>query len=490
MKKFFLIILLSFAAQLCSAQKIFRFDEGELQFIHSQYGLIIKKAGEYFEVDLSSNLDFKFDGTSNALKYRLAKISEETYNSYLLKNEKVYKASDIKKASVSELRKSMFEGSEDDDPEKPLFYTLNNQIFVHRRNEGRPNGIGHTESVHPYFIIDFGKSKRVVVFDEGFIFNHRKELKLLFSHNDLKWTAKMYRELTPAELSTGHFSGVGQLYKIDSVPDKKVALINGYQENVLNRTFDSIITNRDFVVGYNKGKIYMYSYQFREFPLKNVRAVKLIKYFPKAEILQGNQVKEINLKGLPNKVGDGPMFVDLSFQFPSQSGQIEVYQKDGSFYLKSNGISFSLPNNRDFEWSGDDKLYHTADFADMEFNGDGQFITTYTESGYSKKYPFLIYAKLKSGKFNLYTVDYLLNENPDAAAIKENDALPKNLDSITSIDQDLYLIEKNGFCTYYPIVPEIKYRSVEPFKGHFARFELANGRKGWVDADGNEYLDQ
>ena len=48
---------------------------------------------------------------------------------------------------------------------------------------------------------------------------------------------------------------------------------------------------------------------------------------------------------------------------------------------------------------------------------------------------------------------------------------------------------KNGLSTYYPIMKDIKYKKIEKFDNNFARFTLPNGQKGWLDKEGNEYLD-
>jgi len=36
---------------------------------------------------------------------------------------------------------------------------------------------------------------------------------------------------------------------------------------------------------------------------------------------------------------------------------------------------------------------------------------------------------------------------------------------------------------------EFRYKKIADFQGYFARFELANGQKGWLDFNRNEYND-
>jgi len=109
--------------------------------------------------------------------------------------------------------------------------------------------------------------------------------------------------------------------------------------------------------------------------------------------------------------------------------------------------------------------------------------------GTTMSYPVCFYTKLKNGKFNLDMLDYLIAENPSKEIENYNNQLPKNCNNITVLDQQNYLIEKDGLFTYYPIIREIKYKKLGNFKGKYARFELPNGKKGWLATDGKEYLD-
>jgi hypothetical protein len=111
-------------------------------------------------------------------------------------------------------------------------------------------------------------------------------------------------------------------------------------------------------------------------------------------------------------------------------------------------------------------------------------------NNYQLETPILIYTKLKNGKYNLNTIDFLIDPKIDEQNLKFNNLLPKNLDSIVTINQDLYKISKNNLFTYYPLVKEIKYKKLEAFQEDFARFELPNGKKGWLSLDGKEYLDK
>ena len=49
--------------------------------------------------------------------------------------------------------------------------------------------------------------------------------------------------------------------------------------------------------------------------------------------------------------------------------------------------------------------------------------------------------------------------------------------------------KENNLYGYYKIHSKARFKKLEAFQGFFARFELPNGKKGWLDRNGKEYLD-
>lgn len=75
---------------------------------------------------------------------------------------------------------------------------------------------------------------------------------------------------------------------------------------------------------------------------------------------------------------------------------------------------------------------------------------------------------------------------------REEPVLPFIFDRITGIVNNRtshLLLERKGLKCYYPLRSDPRYTYLEPFKYHFARFQLPDGRKGWVDFDGTEYYE-
>lgn len=74
--------------------------------------------------------------------------------------------------------------------------------------------------------------------------------------------------------------------------------------------------------------------------------------------------------------------------------------------------------------------------------------------------------------------------------IDEKVILPFSYQKIVPF-RNYLLIEKKGLLTFYPNMgTEPKYKKLDPYIGYFARFELPNGKKGWVDRNGREYFDE
>jgi len=51
-------------------------------------------------------------------------------------------------------------------------------------------------------------------------------------------------------------------------------------------------------------------------------------------------------------------------------------------------------------------------------------------------------------------------------------------------------MKKNNLFKLFPLHKEFRYKKLEDFQGNFARFELPNGKKGWLSKEGEEYLDE
>ena len=66
----------------------------------------------------------------------------------------------------------------------------------------------------------------------------------------------------------------------------------------------------------------------------------------------------------------------------------------------------------------------------------------------------------------------------------------ENYDSVENFNNRYLKLHKDDLYCYYPQASQPRYASLEVFRDFFARFELPDGRKGWLDIYGNEYYDE
>lgn len=483
-----LYLLFFFLSIFSFGQQTYKVTDGELHFIVPNKGIIIKKNLDYYIFKKKYNFELDNEDKTSIFKFDLEKLSHSEFENYSNSAE-IIVANDIKQLNRNTIKNIKFTETTEDDLNQ--FYYLNKEIFVYSEIDNFSKQPGR-KKLYPFLILYFKNNKQIIYFDDGLIIPLKKELKLLLNNKQSNYTIEKNIKLKAKEISIGHFSEINQYYEIDTIEkNKKVIFKNMFFKNVLNKSYDSIYTNRDFIVGYGNKTIDVYNYQFRKLPLKKVRTIFLEKYFPQAQIISKNSLKNINLLGEEYKTGDGPSFIDLSFQFPDVDIQFKIIRKENDYYFEGNVNSF-IDNSSFYEFQKV-KLFNTKNVDSLEFQGNDDYfnsITLSTESGYSKKYPIVLYSILKDKKYNLNTFDYFLVENLNPIQKEINDKLPKNLDSLIKISADVYYISKNNLYTYFPIVKEIKFKSIEKFQGNFARFELPNGKKGWLSKEGKEYYDE
>jgi hypothetical protein len=99
---------------------------------------------------------------------------------------------------------------------------------------------------------------------------------------------------------------------------------------------------------------------------------------------------------------------------------------------------------------------------------------------------------------NYPSINHILNipyENPDSVIFKKNNLYgifkkTKAIYSEISIVKLLTKVKKENLYSYYEINKTPKYKELGEFIGAFARFELVNGKKGYLTGNGYEYIDE
>lgn len=490
-KLVFLFILL---AQVCFSQKVFKIKEGQLQFINADKGVFIKKDKTYFHLQLQDVDDY--EKMVVGFKYELEETTEKEIEK-IKKDASTISVSEIITSDFKNLESQKFITKNNIDDDNYQFYKYNKNFFVVSILEDSLKNQTNEYLLH-YCILDFGANKKIIYHPKGFIIPTKKNTRFLFDENDLNDSYTNYESIAyknlkaiDMQLANGNDLKLNEdFYKIDTLKNKKLRIKNLYNEKVLKESFDSITSNDYFIVAYKGKEMEIYNYAFKKFNLKNIRAFNFARFYPNMQVIEGNTLKRINL------IGENYKKEDLSYEtsgapyFPDGNIGFEIQSENDHFYIYTGQIG-SLTINFSEARANCYPLYNREGYETIQYADEGlNMFTSYSEMmGTTMSYPVYLYTKLKNGKFNLTTLDYLITENPDKKMEIYNSNLPKNCDSITLLDQQSYRIEKDGLFTFYPIMKEIKYKKLDEFKGKYVRFELPNGQQGWLDLKGNEYLD-
>ena len=482
---FFLFTVFSFA------QQTYKITEGELQFIHPEKGVFIKKKNIIYKLDFENMEDY--EEMSKGFKYEFNFTTIEEIEK-IKRDAKTIFTKEINKYNFNKLKKTKFVTKVNDD-DNYQFVQYNKDFFSVGILEDSLQKPRNEYLLH-YCILDFGNGRKIIYHSEGYIIPTKEKLNFFFENNNLNNAFTNYSVITYKELKANerHLLKLDlelnrDFYKIVTLKNKKLQIKNCYNQIVIKKAFDSIAYNSFFIVGYNNNEINIYNYSFEKLNLKKIKAISFNEFYPNLQIIQNNKLRNINLIGKDYKNEDVSVFPSFNHFFPAQNASLFITQENDQFYIQSNDFYYILKNFQSFE--NKFVVINSEEYDSIQYLNEPTSITLYSEmTNYHKKTPLLVYTKLKNGKYNLNTLDLLIDPKIDEQNLEFNNLLPKNLDSIVSINQDLYKISKNNLFTYYPLVKEIKYKKLENFIENFARFELPNGKKGWLSKDGKEYYDE
>lgn len=206
-----------------------------------------------------------------------------------------------------------------------------------------------------------------------------------------------------------------------------------------------------------------------------------------------------NLRGLKN-VGNGYQAIDSKNElvyFSIKKGTIELkstINEVRSFYT----VCGTVPN---YKISIKDTLNHFEIILKTDntwLNIENTITTIDTISKNDADDCFFINFKKEFSYENYPSTNQILNipyENPDSVIFKKNNLYgifkkTKAIYSEISIVKLLTKIKKENLYSYYEINKTPKYKELGEFVGAFARFELVNGKKGYLTGNGYEYIDE
>lgn len=468
-------------------QKVFKVTEGELQFINPEKGIILKKDNKYLQLKIYPVTNHnKFEFRTNISELNLTEFNglknneKNIYSTAIVKNYDFNKLKQIKFVSVEK------EENENYKPDIYEFFKYNNEVFVTYR-------FNYFETFKKYKVFDcreyslfcylnFGDEKSIIMTYEGeesFIIPTEKRLEFITNNYYFKEYKIIKKEGELSNKQNWFFSCLrptNDVYRVDTLKNKKVQLMNYFNEKVIEKTFDKLELGH-FVIGYNGNKIDLYNYHFKRFNLNNIRVIKSDEKWPIIQCINSNELKTIGLDGRDYK-NEGFTI----FGLPEADNSIEIF-----LHIDKENFSWSFHQTNNFPIINNENIEEF--YFQSNKNDDFLVIEKYMNNKDAPEDLF-IYYKNKNGTYGINRLGYFID--PD---FKNGIYIEKyqNLQSVkgdSKKGQPNFKIEKNNLFMYFPLQKDFRYKTLGEFQGNFARFELPNGQKGWLDMDGKEYLDK
>ncbi|HTO35926.1 MAG TPA: hypothetical protein VLZ72_06795 [Flavobacterium sp.] len=500
-------------------QPVYKVTEGELQFIHPDFGIVIKKDNAYYICKPKELYTYK------GWTYYEEKLDLYVVPPVFLNRINNYKGNiypeDLKKYNFKKLKNKRFIviiENEEEDEERDEFhlFQVNNDYFALLNVFEE----GFLTRMATSVILDFGRNQKILFIGnsygsnfkaliiptkQGLLINHER---FDINNNNGKYFSSYppppssyvinekthYRavvtpaHLYPEELET---ENIFQKYYVveniisesekkaiadetvfeyryfaDTLKNNKVILKSFYDQKIIPKSYDSIslIMSGGLIVGYGKSGTDLYDVTLKKINSKELRAVKPVykmvsiphisprpyPEFYNLQILDKNELKLINVIG---KEQDHNLINEIK--------------------LKEFEPVFAINTEDNWKFLIETVFYNEVMWKD------------YIDEEIAVKYVFV---QQESGKYDCDFYEYYLNKDFNQTQYSHWKELPKNLDSVKRA-KHLARIEKDGLVAYFPLSMNVKYKYLEDFNGNFARFTLPNGQKGWLDINGNEYLD-
>lgn len=291
---------------------------------------------------------------------------------------------------------------------------------------------------------------------------------------------------------------------------------------VLDKNFDTLYTKNGFIIGRKNQKTLLYNQKLENITPKKLRVIEFMKNrsrydYSYPQILVNNQIRWLSQDGkllenyeeASNCYGGGG--------WTSKADFIRITQKDGEIWLQD--ALLSKDNTYEKAW-----FLNKNQELDIQRNYRINLYNNYLIVRKNKKYGLVKYT-FNEEKTALETqlilpVQYdfiypeLFNAEEQGLIIENNNSYgllllktedlsltkPLATDELTLpiIYDDIkylgkcqpFLLKKDQQYGYSGIQESPRYKNLEKFNFHFARFTLPNGKKGWLDLEGNEYLDE
>ncbi|WP_420575104.1 hypothetical protein [Kordia sp.] len=464
-------------------QQVPQFRASNITHYNRKGQLFIKHNDILFEYEKLFNLE----DVDIVSKTDITPVHKESFQS-----ENLINLDSIVDFNFSDLRNIKFTYENEDKSEKYEFFQFNTELFVLVYYFKDDEKWSFSEAtLYPYSPISIAKNKRIYSLfgeDYGVIIPEKNGIHVYlaktkrfynFKGFSTEIQQKNYRNYNTETLAhIANDLNFEQFYIIKEGTEGK-RMYNYLGIEKLDKVYDSIFVN-NFIVGVKDGKYDIYNQAFQRLPLENVRAFHLIEtsgteasnYIPySAQILDKNELKTIYLSSRKEKnthLFGGIAYMEMYYG----EVHLKIIKKNDYFHIK-NLETFMFP---------DYKIpIATAEIDSLYFLGNKKREVRFSE--FPLRHGFnlnkIIHLKTKKGTHYLYHTHYLEHTNPRFTRVA--------LEEVKTYGNMIRFKENNKY-GYYGIHSKGRFKKLDAFQGFFAKFELPNGQKGWLDKTGKEYL--
>ena len=182
-------------------------------------------------------------------------------------------------------------------------------------------------------------------------------------------------------------------------------------------------------------------------------------------------------------------------QVLNKKNEIVYYDSELRKIKKPKGINYIVcgtVNSYKYRIVKENSLYFVERSIDRSWTGGNitkQIIDTISNKNYDKVYFINKSAILQFDDNNTYPTFLVFEKNLKRIIFHNNTEYEYDLVQLKKhLYQNLVLVNKDGLYNYFSFSPEVRYSQLDDFTYNLAYFELPNGKKGYLDIDGNEYF--
>lgn len=245
--------------------------------------------------------------------------------------------------------------------------------------------------------------------------------------------------------------------------------------------FDTLYSDRTLIFGKTNNLITVFTKDSVKKVCSNIRAIHLLD--------RTNQTYQVLIH---NKIE----WLDDSFRLHKEDpniyrsnvvcGNVPGYDLRIQEYSDSVFLRAAITSGQNFMEKPKQFRYNLKQIFPKEptfLNGSSQFLF---DGNYEFKFGIKCLTFIEKTVKNKYNIIQL--DSTDGVFTKKIQL--ENIDKYYNNGYKPFIFQKGELYGYYPFNKQARYTFLMPFNGNFARFNLKNGIKGWLDTNGVEYIDE